>query len=73
MDSLDFEIVMVNAPDEFIALYDMYVIYWASTKYKGATYKAWGTDEQEAKKKAFDLITLDKVNGIVRKEGEIVE
>lgn len=73
MDSLVFDTIKQNAPENFVELYDVYFIYNSSTVYRGVIYKAWGTEPEEAEKKVKDLITLDKVNGIIRLPGEVVE
>lgn len=70
---LVFTVEMFDAPDNFKKYWDTYFVFYATTLYHGATYKAWGTDAAEAKKKVFDLIVSDKTNGIIRNPGDIIE
>lgn len=73
MDDLVFTVNTRSAPPLWMEQWDVYTIFEAYTIYKDVKYMAWGTDEEEAKKKCVDLIKLDKVNGIVRNPGDVVE
>lgn len=73
MDNLTFTVTPRASSDIFRECWDVYTLFDASAVYNDVTYKAWGTDEDEAKQKVIDLIKLDKVNGIKRTAGEVVE
>lgn len=73
MDELTFTVRSETAPKIMRECWDVFTIFIAETVYNEVTYKAWGTDVEEAKKKAADLIKLDKVNGIKRNAGDVVE
>lgn len=68
-----FDVEKKEAPQNFKEYWDTYWIYIATTTYKEVHYRAWGTDEKEAKQKALDLIAQDKRNGTVREKGQVVE
>ncbi len=73
METLEFKYSESAAPERMKEFWDVYTIYHAETVYKEAIYKAWGTDQEEAKQKCIDLIVLDKRNGVVREPGQVVE
>lgn len=73
MDTLIYDVVKRDAPENFKEYWDTYFIYDASTTYKGVIYKAWGTEPEEAIRKVQSLIIMDKTNGIIREPGEVVE
>lgn len=68
-----FDIEKRESPKNFQEYWDTYWIYIATTTYKEVHYRAWGTDEKEAKQKALDLIGQDKRNGTIREKGAVVE
>lgn len=70
---LVFTVTKRDAPDNFKKYWETFFVYYAVTQYHEVTYKAWGTDVAEAKKKVYDLIASDKTNGITRQPGDIVE
>ena len=72
-DELVFEVTKHETSEAFKKCWDTYYIFIAKTVYKEVTYKAWGTEPEEAKKKAIDLIVQDKRNGTVREPGQVVE
>ena len=72
-DDLSFEVTRHDTSGIFRECWETYYIFIAKTTYKEVIYKAWGTDVQEAKQKAIDLIAQDKRNGTVRSAGDVVE
>ena len=61
------------APDNFKKHWETFFVYYAEMHYKDVLYKAWGTDANEASEKIKSLVASDKVNGIVRQPGDVVE
>lgn len=70
---LIFEVTKTDAPDNFKMYWDTYFVFLAKTHYKEVTYQAWGTDAEEAKTKVRSLIASDKINGVIRAPGSVVE
>ena len=73
MEHIKFTVTVKDAPERLQEFWYLYQIYDATAELNGVTYKAWGTEPTEAKKKCLDLIELDSRNGVIRKPGEVVE